>query len=250
AMGGVLNAGDTVTVTVTMDEATLVDTKDGTPRIALDIGGSTVYADYDSGSGSTQLLFTYTIQAGQTDANGIAIAADALDANGGSLADAAGNTGVLTHAAVADNASYAVDTTAPQARVVLSSMVMLEPDGMTTGYDYAPQITALGSDGAFAVTWYGYDGNDYSIFVQRFDNAGAPVGIPILLEPDGVTTAQDYDPQITALGNDGAFAVTWYGNDGSDYSIFVQRFDNAGAPVGIPTLLEPDAVTMHDDLPI
>ncbi|MGE6197506.1 beta strand repeat-containing protein, partial [Aeromonas media] len=108
-----LNAGDVVNITVTMDEATLVDTTGGTPRVALNIGGSTVYADYVSGSGTASLVFQYTVLAGQTDANGISLDANALQANGGTLRDAAGNAAALGHGAVADNVSYLVDTTAP-----------------------------------------------------------------------------------------------------------------------------------------
>jgi hypothetical protein len=105
-----LNAGDVVSVTVTMSEATTVT---GTPNLALNIGGTTVQADYASGTGTTALVFNYTILAAQTDANGISIAANALSLNGGTLADAAGNNATLTHALVADNAGYLVDTTAP-----------------------------------------------------------------------------------------------------------------------------------------
>ncbi len=108
-----LNAGDVVNVTVTMGETTLVDTTGGTPRVALNIGGSTVYADYVSGSGTASLVFQYTVLAGQTDANGISLDANALQANGGTLRDAAGNAAALGHGAVADNVSYLVDTTAP-----------------------------------------------------------------------------------------------------------------------------------------
>ncbi|WP_139434213.1 beta strand repeat-containing protein [Aeromonas media] len=108
-----LNAGDVVSITVTMDEATLVDTTGGTPRVALNVGGNTVYADYVSGSGTASLIFQYTILAGQNDANGISLGANALQANGGTLRDAAGNAATLTHGAVTDNASYLVDTTAP-----------------------------------------------------------------------------------------------------------------------------------------
>ena len=108
-----LNAGDVVNITVTMDEATLVDTTGGTPRVALNIGGSTVYADYVSGSGTASLVFQYTVLAGQTDVNGISLDANALQANGGTLRDAAGNAATLGHGAVADNTSYLVDTTAP-----------------------------------------------------------------------------------------------------------------------------------------
>ena len=53
------------------------------------------------------------IAVGDTDANGISIAANSLALNGGTINDAAGNAATLTHSAVADNASYLVDTTAP-----------------------------------------------------------------------------------------------------------------------------------------
>ena len=105
-----LNAGDVVCVTATMSEATTVT---GTPNLALNIGGTTVQAAYASGTGTTALVFNYTILAAQTDANGISIAANALSLNNGTLADAAGNAAALTHALVADNAGYLVDTTAP-----------------------------------------------------------------------------------------------------------------------------------------
>ena len=62
---GYLNAGDVVTATVTMSEAVTVT---GTPRLALNINGTSVQASYASGSGTGLLRFTYTILPGQTDA--------------------------------------------------------------------------------------------------------------------------------------------------------------------------------------
>jgi uncharacterized delta-60 repeat protein len=105
-----LNAGDVVSMTVTMSEATTVT---GTPQLALTIGGTTVQANYASGSGNNALVFTYTILAAQTDADGISIAANSLALNGGTLLDAAGNAATLTHALVAANSGFKVDTTAP-----------------------------------------------------------------------------------------------------------------------------------------
>ncbi len=100
-------AGDTIEITVTMSEDTIVA---GDPRIAL-LSGK--YATYASGSGSDKLIFTYTVATGDTDANGLAIVANALNLNGGTLTDTAGNTAVITHAAVADNADHMIDTTPP-----------------------------------------------------------------------------------------------------------------------------------------
>lgn len=110
AQNSTLNAGDVVTATVTMSEATNVT---GTPQLALNIGGTTVQANYAGGTGTAVLTFTYTIQASDTDTNGISIDANSLSLNSGTLQDAAGNNATLTHSAVTDNSSYMVDTTAP-----------------------------------------------------------------------------------------------------------------------------------------
>jgi hypothetical protein len=109
-VGGTLNAGDVLSVTATMSEATTVT---GTPQLALNIGGTTVQASYASGSGSTALVFSYTILAAQTDGDGISMDANSLTLDGGRLADAAGNAATMTHTSVSHNASYLVDTTAP-----------------------------------------------------------------------------------------------------------------------------------------
>jgi methionine-rich copper-binding protein CopC/uncharacterized OB-fold protein len=134
AQNNTLNAGDTVQVTVTMSENTIVSTAGGTPRIALNIGASTVFANYASGSGTSSLVFTYVVQASNTDANGISIAANALQANGGTLRDATGNTAVLTHAAVPDNAAFLVDTTAPTvASVALTGAIGAQNSTLNAG---------------------------------------------------------------------------------------------------------------------
>ena len=129
-----LNAGDTVTVTASFSEAVTVT---GTPQLALTIGGTTVQASYAGGTGTAALTFTYTILAGQTDTNGLAVAANALTLNSGTIKDAAGNNAALTHALAADNAGFLVDTTAP----VFSSTVSASANGgsaiatTTTVYD-------------------------------------------------------------------------------------------------------------------
>ncbi len=76
--------------TVTASEAVTVDTTGGTPRLAIDIGGTTKYATYVSGSGSSTLTFTYTTQPGDIDLDGISITSP-LQMNGGTIMDAAGN---------------------------------------------------------------------------------------------------------------------------------------------------------------
>jgi len=114
AQNGFLNAGDTVQVTVTMTEPTLVNTSGGIPSIELTIGSTRVDAGYVSGSGSDSLIFQYTIRPGDNDNDGISIRANPLDLNGGSIADLAGNPANLGHpGAVGNNPSFIVDTIAP-----------------------------------------------------------------------------------------------------------------------------------------
>ncbi|MDH0607084.1 Ig-like domain-containing protein, partial [Pseudomonas sp. GD03869] len=93
---GTYIAGQNLDFTVNFSENVVVDTSGGTPRIAitLDTGG-TVFADYVSGSGTSALVFRLTVASGQADSNGIAVGS-AIQANGGSLRDAAGNDAVAT----------------------------------------------------------------------------------------------------------------------------------------------------------
>src|SRR3569623_645665 len=108
---GSYKAGQTLGFTVNTDESVTGDTCGGTPRLALTLGSSTVYANYASGSGTSALVFTYTVQPGDTDSDGIAVGA--LQGNGGTLKDTAGNNMNLTLNSVGATASVLVDTTAP-----------------------------------------------------------------------------------------------------------------------------------------
>ena len=120
-----LNAGDIVSVAVTMSEDVVVDTTGGTPRIRLNImgvpDGTAIYADYDAalsaadGNAKT-LVFTYTVDTGLTDLGDISIPSNALELNHGHIQDLAGHSIVLTHAFVASDASIRVDTQV-QARI-------------------------------------------------------------------------------------------------------------------------------------
>ncbi|WP_166627700.1 T9SS type A sorting domain-containing protein [Tenacibaculum caenipelagi] len=80
--------------TVNFDENITVNTTGGTPQIAITIGATTRQAVYQSGSGTSALLFRYTVQSGDSDTDGIAVGT--LAANGGTLKDAASNDAVLT----------------------------------------------------------------------------------------------------------------------------------------------------------
>jgi hypothetical protein len=84
----------------------------GSPQLALTIGSSTVYALYDSAnSTATALRFTYVVQTGDMDANGIAIGS--IDLNGATVTDASSNNVDLTLNNVGSTANVTVDAVAP-----------------------------------------------------------------------------------------------------------------------------------------
>ena len=94
--------GDTIEVGLTFSEAV---TATGAPYLLIDVGGTDRRASYHSGTGSTQLLFRYTVRAGDDDDDGIAVVANSLTLNGGSIVatdDSAAAT--LDHAALTTTA--------------------------------------------------------------------------------------------------------------------------------------------------
>ena len=96
----------TLNFTVNASEAVTVT---GTPRLAIDVGGTTRYATYASGTGTTALSFAYAIQPGDFDANGITLASP-LDLNGGTLTDLAGNPPSALTFTVPDTSAINVQT--------------------------------------------------------------------------------------------------------------------------------------------
>ncbi|MFJ4111347.1 Ig-like domain-containing protein [Pseudomonas sp. NPDC089758] len=108
------NTGDTLTFVVDTSEAVIVD---GTPQLALDVGGRTVYADFVAGSGTPTLVFQYRIQAGDNDADGIQVVG--LAANGATLHDAAGNALQPGLGAVGDSTGVIVDTRLPSVESIV-----------------------------------------------------------------------------------------------------------------------------------
>jgi P2-related tail formation protein len=105
-----LNVGDVVTLAATWNRSLIVT---GSPQMAITIGGVSRTASHTTGSGAATLNFSYTIQAGDNAPSGIAIPANSISLNGGTIRDGAGNIAALGHYAVAADPSYLVDTTTP-----------------------------------------------------------------------------------------------------------------------------------------
>ena len=82
ATGTVYDSGEDISITVAFNGVVAVT---GAPRFAFDLGGAARHAAYASGTDSPELVFTYTVAAGDEDHDGLAWAADSVDLNGGTI---------------------------------------------------------------------------------------------------------------------------------------------------------------------
>ncbi len=103
---------DTIEVMVTFSEDVTVT---GAPRLRLDMDGSGKAAEYNDTSGST-VVFSYAVAENDSDDDGIAIGANSLTLNGGTIRDAADNDADLSHDALSAQAGHEVDGVRPSLR--------------------------------------------------------------------------------------------------------------------------------------
>ena len=190
----------------------------GVPRIAIDVGGLTRYATYASGSGTSALTFSYAVQAGDFDANGIAIAAP-LDLNGGSITDVAGNPASGLTFTLPDTSALKVQTytaafaTSPVTETNASA-VSFAIAKAPTGASFTYSITSSG--GAGNVTSSGTIGGSPHM-VSGVDLSSLPLGtltLSVTLSTaaggTGAARTNSATPTLTASALDGLSAAVAY----------------------------------------
>ena len=154
--------GDTISFTVAFNEHVTVTTS-GTPvegpRIPFALGMDTKHAVYASGSGTAELEFSYEVVAGDADADGVAVVADALELNGGAIKDLDGFDASLTHAALAAQPGHTVDGVRPTLSGAAVNGVRL-----TLAYNEA-LYAAPPATSAFTVKGIGADQKPRGVFI-------------------------------------------------------------------------------------
>lgn len=106
AANGTYGAGAVVSVVVRFSEPVRAT---GSEQLAINIGDNTRLASLAGNAGADGLRFNYVISRGDTDANGVAIPADAIRLEGGAITDEAGNPASLAHSAMGDRSTHRVD---------------------------------------------------------------------------------------------------------------------------------------------
>jgi hypothetical protein len=123
---------------------------------------------------------------------------------------------------LSDPIAYGVDTGSPEARTDGGGGILLS----------RPDTVAL-ADGGYVVTWtsYNQDGSHAGIRAQLYNADGTMNGSEF--QVNTYTSSVQRYPSITDL-SDGGFLITWesFGQDGSDYGIYAQRYDANGTRNG------------------
>lgn len=135
---GTYKLGDVISIQVNFSEAVTVS---GTPQLTLETGATDRTVNYSSGSVTSTLTFTYTIQAGDSSADLDYVATNSLALNGGTIRDASGNNATLTLASpgaansLGANKALVVDGVRPSA-------VSIVPSGGAVSTDTTVAFTA------------------------------------------------------------------------------------------------------------
>ena len=139
---GIYGIGDDIEVTVTFNEDVTVT---GAPKLDLIIGGGSKAAGYLKAEDGA-VVFRYTVAEGDSDTNGVAIDANKLRMNGGSIRDGAGNDADLSHDALATQANHRVDGIRPRISLSFKNTSWGADGFYTVGEVIWVQINASASD--------------------------------------------------------------------------------------------------------
>ena len=189
---------ENIDILVAFNEDVIVETTVEKPRISLNIGGMTKYANYFSGNNSDELIFRYVVLNGDEDNNGIELGNSIDLPSNSSIKDHAGNDAVINLEFVASDNQILIDHTFPSVdSVEISSgnysmnesidvaVNFDEPVIINTSSDGPAIILTIGSEKRLALYQSG-SGSERVIFkyiISKHDNDsnGIEVANPIAL---------------------------------------------------------------------
>ena len=189
---------DTISVAVFFTAAVTVT---GTPQLALRIGNKTRQADSASGSGTTQLVFSYTVAEYDRATDGIEVLDNGLALNGGTIA-ASGTAARITHG----NQLYSSALVDGVPKTEVPANWSLIPSGLGPG-DRFRLLFATSTTGDASCT----DIADYNTFVQTAAAAGhaAIQAHSAFFRVVGSTADDDARDNTDASGHSVAATVTF-----------------------------------------
>jgi len=192
ASDGYHGLGAVIAVTVTFSEAVIVT---GTPQLTLETGTTDAVVDYTSGTGETTLIFNYTVAAGDTSSDLDYDSTAALALNSGTIADAVGNSAILTLPTPGATNSFAANKA-----LVVDGVVPATPTGLAAA-DGNTNIT---------LTWTANSESDLASYMVYGDTTTTPTALlitissgTVIYSQTGLTNGTTYYYRISALDNAG-----------------------------------------------
>lgn len=147
---GTYKINDAISVQVNFSEAVTVT---GTPQLTLETGATDRIINYASGSGTSTLTFSYTVQAGDTSSDLDYVATSSLALGGGTIRDAAGNDATLTLASpgaansLGNNKALVIDGVAPSvSSIVVSGSPTAAATSVNFTVTFSESVTGVSTD--------------------------------------------------------------------------------------------------------
>ena len=140
--------GEDVEATVTFSEAVDIS---GTPQLELDLGGTpnvTKTADCASGTNTTTMVCSYEVESGVKATGGVAIGADKLTLNSGTIYATGSTTtaATLTHSAVPRDSGHKVDGVRPVLITLFADKPTTSADGTKVVLTFTEDVSAADHD--------------------------------------------------------------------------------------------------------
>jgi hypothetical protein len=235
---GAYNAGDTINVSVTFSENTVVT---GTPQITMETGTADGTGNYVSGTGTTVLSFDYIVASGHHSADLDYENTSALILNAGTLKDAQGNNAILTLASpgatnsLGASKAILIDTAVP--------LIHLAAEGGILGIDGADYQSAFTT---LDISWSGSDSLS-GIYKYEYALGTSSGGTETISWTDAST-----NPDLLASTSVSLTGLTTL-TDATKYYLSVRATDKAGNLSAVKTgdgitidVTKPVAGTIHD----
>ena len=203
---GAYNSDDTINVTVTFSENAIVT---GNPQISLETGDKDGVGVYNSGSGTTTLLFEYDVGSSDQSFDLAYENVSALILNGGTLKDAQGNSATLTLPdpgstnSLSANKALVIDNIAPIMGMLVEGSLIIGTDLDFQSASDSLDLAWSGSDSISGIYKYEYALGTSSGGIQTIGWTNASLSTSITLSDLSLVEATTYFASVRATDKAG-----------------------------------------------
>ncbi|WP_157307442.1 T9SS type B sorting domain-containing protein [Chitinophaga tropicalis] len=233
---GYYNTNRTLTFTVHYSEAVIVDTTAGVPYMAINLDSTAVPATFSGGSGTNTLTFSYTVQDGDMDTDGISLDAGISLGGGGHIQDAAGNYALLVLNNVADPSGIFINTAHPDVTLSTTAVSPLNTPFIVT-VAFTEAVTGLAATDFTVVNGTASDlqtsGNTtYTIKVTPAADGTVSIALPANTTVNVGQNGNNASNTISAAADITAPVI----NAGQTFT--ARQYSTTGTTVGTPAATE------------